>query len=382
MRLLILTATAGEGHNSLSHALKDYIRKYHQDDEVLIFDLYKDNHKLFAWVINDLHFWNLKHFPHIMRFQYKLSLENKVDKNHNGSVTFGRIAQKDLLKKVEEFKPNAIISMHTFATGLLNYLQRKEILDKNIKLFSVIPDYSPHPDTETNLDFDCVFTPCKEIHPLLINTKDFKEEQLNPTGLPVHSKFYEDVDKEEFAKEMNIDISKFTLMIFSGGIGIGNNAKVVKTLMKAKSFKNINIIVVNGKNKKSKKQVDKLIEKYNLTNVYNYGFIMTVHKLMSISTCMIGKLGALTTNECLIKYLPIIVPFKPPYHEYWNMKFLEKEGVIKVIDGYKNLPNGIDELVENPSILEKIKANMEHLRKPNACKDMAEKIKNVTDGNS
>jgi UDP-N-acetylglucosamine:LPS N-acetylglucosamine transferase len=97
---------------------------------------------------------------------------------------------------------------------------------------------------------------------------------------------------------------------------------------------------------------------------------------------MIGKLGSLTTNECLIKYLPIIVPFKPPYHEYWNMKFLEKEGVIKVIDGYKNLPNGIDELVENPSILEKIKANMEHLRKPNACKDMAEKIKNVTDGNS
>jgi hypothetical protein len=31
MRLLILTATAGEGHNSLSHALKDYIRKYHHD---------------------------------------------------------------------------------------------------------------------------------------------------------------------------------------------------------------------------------------------------------------------------------------------------------------------------------------------------------------
>ena len=42
MRLLILTATAGEGHNSLSHALKDYIRKNYQDDEVLVYDLYKE----------------------------------------------------------------------------------------------------------------------------------------------------------------------------------------------------------------------------------------------------------------------------------------------------------------------------------------------------
>ena len=31
---------------------------------------------------------------------HRIRFENKVDKNHNGSVTFGRIAQKDLLKKV------------------------------------------------------------------------------------------------------------------------------------------------------------------------------------------------------------------------------------------------------------------------------------------
>ena len=56
MRLLILTATAGEGHNSLSYALKNYINEFHKDDEVLVYDLYKNDHKLFAWIINDLHF--------------------------------------------------------------------------------------------------------------------------------------------------------------------------------------------------------------------------------------------------------------------------------------------------------------------------------------
>ena len=380
MRLLILTATAGEGHNSLSYALKNYIDEFYKDDEVLVYDLYKNDHKLFAWIINDFHFWNLAHFPQLMRFQYKLSLENKVNKNHNGSVTFGRLAKKGVLKQIQEFKPDAIISMHTFATGLLNYLQRKEIIDKNIKLFTVIPDYSPHPDTETNLDFEYVFTPCKEIHPLLINKKDFKEEQLIPTGLPVHSKFYEIVDTEQFAKEMNIDISKFTLLIFTGGVGVGNNFKVLKYLTKAKTFKNINVIIINGKNKKSKNRIDKFMNKNNIQNVYNYGFSKDVHKFMSISSCMIGKLGALTTNECLIKYLPIIVPFTPPYHELWNMKFLDKEGVIKVIDGYKNLPDEIDELVNNPELLENIKQNMNKLRKPYAAKDMAEFIKEKVNG--
>lgn len=382
MRLLVLTATAGEGHNSLSYALKDYINKNHPNDEVLIYDLYKENHKLFAWIINDLHFFNLQHFPHIMRLQYRMSLENKVNKNHNGSVTFGRIAQKNVLKQVEEFKPDAIISMHTFATGLLNYLQRKDILNKSIKLFTVIPDYSPHPDTETNLDFDYVFTPCKEIHPLLINTKDFKEEQLIPTGLPVHPKFYEETDTKSFANEHNIDTSKFTLLVFSGGMSIGNNYKIIKTLTKAKTFNDINVIVINGKNKRTKNKIDKLIKENNYQNIYNYGFSLDVHRFMSISSCMIGKLGALTTNECFIKYLPIIVPFKPPYHEFWNMKFLEKEGVIKVINGYKELPSGIDELVENPEILNQIKENINHLRKPNACKDMVNIIKEVLNGNS
>ena len=122
MRLLILTATAGEGHNSLSHALKDYIRKNFQYYEVIVYDLYKENHKLFALIINDLHFSNLKHFPHIMRFQYKLSLENKVDKNHNGSVTFGRIAQKDLLLEmiddlvIEDGKHNPDILLEKVAS--------------------------------------------------------------------------------------------------------------------------------------------------------------------------------------------------------------------------------------------------------------------------
>jgi len=380
MRLLILTATAGEGHNSLSFAVENYIKYNFPNDEVRVFDLYKDNHKLFAWIINDLHFWNLQHFPHLMRFQYRLSLENKANKNHNGSVTFGCIAKKDVLRQIEEFKPDAILSTHTFATGLLNYLQRKNKISKAIKLFTVIPDYSPHPDTETNLDFDYVFTPCKEIHPLLINTKDFKEEQLIPNGLPVHNKFYDAVNKEEFAKEVNIDINKFTLLVFSGGMSVGNNYKITKTLLKSKCFNDINVIVLNGKNKKTKNKIDKLIKKQNLTNIYNYGFTKDVHKFMSISSCMIGKLGALTTNECLIKYLPIIVPFKPPYHEYWNMKFLEKEGVIHVIDGYKNLPDGLENLVNNKDILENIKKNMEHLRKPNACKDMVNLIKEVTNG--
>ena len=57
------------------------------------------------------------------------------------------------------------------------------------------------------------------------------------------------------------------------------------------------------------------------------------------------------------------------------MKFLEKEGVIKVIDGYKNLPDGIDELVNNPSLLQELKQNIEKLRKEDAAKDMASFIK-------
>lgn len=374
MRILILTVTAGEGHNSMSNALKAYLNENYPNDEVIVYDMYKEHHKLSGWTFNGMHFKMLQYFPHLMRLNYKLTLVGHADKYNNNSVNMGLIAKKEVLALINEFKPDAIATMHTFAAALMNNFRRNKLISEDIKVYTIISDYSPHPDCESNTVFKYVFTPCEEIHDFLISHKGFNKEQLIPTGIPIHPKFDKEFDVEGFAKEKGIDTSKFTVFIFSGGMSIGNNHQILKQVSKAKCFKDINVIIVNGKNKKVKNKIDKFVEKGKYTNIFNYGFSREVEKFMHISTCMIGKLGGVGVSEAFSKNLPILVPFKPPFHEYWNMLFLDKQKAIKVIDGLKKLSPVIDELYNNPQELDELNKNVQRLKKPNATKDMADLI--------
>ena len=45
MKLLILTVSAGEGHNSMSRAISNYIKDTYLDAEIKQIDLFKDGDK-------------------------------------------------------------------------------------------------------------------------------------------------------------------------------------------------------------------------------------------------------------------------------------------------------------------------------------------------
>jgi processive 1,2-diacylglycerol beta-glucosyltransferase len=154
----------------------------------------------------------------------------------------------------------------------------------------------------------------------------------------------------------------------NGGAGIGNIAKIFKHLVKTQD--DIQVIVINGKNKKSYDLVNKLSKKTS-KHIVNIGFTKEVDKLMEVSDVLITKTGCITVNEALSKNLPICTVKKMQEPEYSNMKFLHDRDAIIIANNNKDIYKAI-----KAADLPKIKENMLFIYKPNTLNDITNHIIN------
>lgn len=352
VKVLILTATAGSGHNAAAKSLDKYYKDNYKDVDSLVIDIFKPDHRIIAFVINELHFFLLKIFPSLMRLSYRLNDKKKINYKINVAKTTGLRAKRRIQRIIKEFKPDAIVSTHPFALGLVSYLKEKETID--CKTYYVVTDYCLLPDSENAYNMDKVFTSCKEINNDLVK-KGVPKKILLSTGIPVDDK-YENY-KEELIDydEIEVNPDLFTILLMNGGQGIGHNYEIIKELGELK--KEIQIISINGSNKKAKNNIDKYIRKNQdlKVKIINKGFSDNIFQYMQVSDLYIGKAGGISTTECIKIGLPILIPEKPPFHEIYNVDFLVKNGYAIYIKSMKNLKKDIEGFLRNKKILEDIK---------------------------
>lgn len=353
MKLLILTVTAGEGHNSIGNSVRDYILENYQNDEVMMVEMIREDHPFLSFMLNDVQYSLLRYFGGLERINYEIGISRKPDKFNNMSLWASMACKDRMIELINVYKPDAIFSTHTYSSALINYLINTG--EVSCKTFTIIPDWVMHLDPENNIDFDWVFTPYTDMHADLV-AKGLHEERMLPYGLPCNPKFFKKYDREKVKARLHITNDNFNVMVLMGGMGVGNSFTIVKELSKVKHP--INIIVINGKNEQQKKKIDKYVKENGITNVYNRGFTKHVAEYMSISDLMIGKVGGMSTNEAFAANLPLVCPFKPPFQEYWSMQFLEKKGTLKSLPSIKDTPKYIDHVIDHPQELQSMKDNI------------------------
>ncbi|MBP3631032.1 MAG: glycosyltransferase, partial [Clostridia bacterium] len=271
---------------------------------------------------------------------------------------------KKLLKHIEEENPDVVICTHFFPAIILTNLRKEKKIDPNIKVVSILFDYTVHPFFECAIGVDYMITPDKTLHPMLIK-KGYKPEQLLDYGLPVNTVFSNNIEKSMVRSELGLKQDIFTVMIMLGGGGFGGTEKLVKKLLKCKTP--IQILVVNGKDKENKKRIDKLISKEGIIHtVHNYGYVNFVNKLMNASDLFTGKSGGVSVNESLNSNLPMALTEHLVAQEYDNMLYLNRNNAcIKLTNKY-NLVDAVEDLSENTERLEELRKNIAKIKKPDA----------------
>lgn len=367
LKVLIMSISAGQGHNQTAKVLCDYLEKEGMDAEFL--DTFEFINPLLSDSVEKGYLLSTKNLPKIYGKMYSLAEKHDhadAKPTSLSQITTALLAQK-LKKFISDMSPDAIVCTHVFAAMLVTYL--KNTLDLTSKTIGIVTDFTMHPFWEA-CDLDAYITPSKLLNYSMAK-RGLPPERLKPIGIPIDPKFAERLPKEEACAELQIPCKK-TVFVMSGSMGYGNMLEIVSELDKTPL--DFQIITVCGNNEKMFQQIENAgFEKL----VKNYGFVDNINVIMDASDCIITKPGGLTVSEALAKGLPIIMANPIPGQEDRNVEFLLNNGAAVKISKTYTVDDAVFRMFESEERLSAMKRSVEFLGKPNATADFAELVKNM-----
>lgn len=356
MKILVLTITAGEGHNSTAAALKAGIDKFGY--ECRVEDVYRLLNRALYSAVSKGYLFATKHLKKLYGDVYRLAEMRSSDANSNSPMRRANSVLIRMLRKyIEDYDPDTIVFTHVFAGVLLDEIKEKYGL--RAKTVGIVTDFRVHPYWEECLHLDYVVCADRRMTYSIVK-KGFEPSQVLPFGIPVRPQFLEDISKDDARRELGIE-DKLTILMMGGSMGFGNLVDNVKELDELDA--DFQMIVVCGNNAKAFDDLQKLKTK---KKIYVYGYANNVHVMMSASDCIVTKPGGLTVSEALTKRLPMIIVNPIPGQEDRNEEFLLNNGAAIATSKSLKLDEAVWMCVSDTDRLRLIREAIDQIRHPDA----------------
>lgn len=359
-KVLILTVTAGNGHNACAKAMK---QKLEQEEgvEVRIVDLLKSYSSSFdVWMADKGYNIAIGKFRHMYNFFYNYYYNQSPSKRYRCKAQASAMSTVcGLLREIYTYQPDVIYCVHFYGAIALTDLK----LAYNVPCKTIVAnlDYVNSPFWEGGIGVDYFIVPNEDfIDPTL--KIGFKSEQIKPLGLPVNEKFYFELDKIKTREKLGLDKDVFTIMVMFGGGHWGGGYKIFNDLIHCLSGRKAQVIMINGRNQRDFDRIARKKFEDNI-RVLNVGFTNEVDLYMSASDVILNKLGGTSATEMINKKLPIIVTDKVSGQERYNLNYLKSKGVAKSFKNKRELKKIIFDLMDNREHLEQMVENSSKLRR-------------------
>lgn len=368
MKALILTMTSGEGHNNIARTLCNQLAQTGIESETI--DIFAHNE--LEYKFNNMgYLFACSHFPKTYDYFWKKLKFRKSEKRYRG------VAQREVekvsdfvRKKAERANADFFLCVHPYCAILCDFWKRKGYFaDK--KVIAILTDILPHPLWESAIRCDYVIVPTRHSLQQLEN-KGFDEKQIVVGAYPVRAEFTQVLDKAEIRQKLGLQ-NKFTVLILSGGYGIGKNYKVARQLLKS----DVQILCVNGRNKHAFAQTQKLAEQHPEFCLKNFGFVNNLDELMSAADLVVSRGGAGSLFEAMSKQLPVIVRENPIINERENAEILQNEGVAVKLQSLSQIAAIVEDFRQNPKKAQYAQAKCCQLTQRKCVKDVCQTIVNL-----
>ena len=369
-KILILTVTAGNGHNSNAKAMKEHLHKLDNTAQIEIVDVLKQySSKLNVWLADGGYSLAMQLLPKVYEKFYDLYKRKPAKKRYKCAAQGVAMSIVDgLYQKIYKFQPDVIYCTHFYPAIALTNLRLVYNIPAKVIVTSL--DYVNSPFWEACIGVDYFCLPNADF--VEENLREgFKKEQLLEYGISVKDQFFHGVDKKEARKLLKLDQNKFTIMIIFGGGQWKGGIKIFENLAKL-ADKDMQIIMINGKNKQDYDKIEKM--KDNLPcKVENVGFTDKVDLYMDASDVVVTKGGGLGTTECINKLKPMIITSKVYGQERYNVEYLKRKNIALTFKNAKELKENIDKFKNDKGFYVSCTENLKQLRR-NAIDDLSKFI--------
>ena len=366
MKVLILTATIGQGHNTCASSIQEgFLRK---NIPVETLDLYGYISPQLKSIVEYSYLWGIsftsaKSTRFIGDLTYK-SMENSSDKKQAFSMAekINKLVAMELLAYIKIYNPDVIISTQVNCMHCINYLKKEKLIDS--MTLSILTDFTVQSHWRESEYIDYIVTANRNLNYQLVKKK-IPVKKVLPIGIPIHPKFSESTDKIIARTLLGIDPIKPTLLISGGSMGYGNLNTVIEKLDKLPV--DFQFIIVCGKNKKLYNQITNM----NLKKQKKiFAFTDEMNLIMDASDVIITKPGGISVSESLAKGLAIVLTNPIPGMEDHNCDFLCNNLLAISTSKFTSIEELIFNLFYDKILLNKLSVSSKIAGKPDSTMEL------------
>lgn len=355
MRILILSANTGEGHNSAARALEEYIKAKGGFCRVT------DGLNYMAPSRNKLicrsHVFFYRRLPKVYGMGYRFEERQARRQRYQQKLVSPAARRKKLLlsrhrralmRLLNSGEYDAVICVHVFAARLVSLLRASG--RARIPAFFLATDYTCSPGVN-QLDMDAWFIP----HPKLLHEFEaygIPREKLIPTGIPVRRAYFEPRSKVEARRALNLPENRPVVLLSCGSMGAGNMEEMVNALLKSLP-ENALLAVICGSNQSLETQLRSFAPQDRLLTL---GFTDRMRDYMAAADIFITKPGGLSTTEAALSQTPLLLINAVPGLETRNLEFLTELGCALQAADADELAYLAAQALEAPEQLETLRA--------------------------
>jgi processive 1,2-diacylglycerol beta-glucosyltransferase len=356
-RVLIMSAGVGTGHIKAAEALEKSFAADGRVAEVINNDALQYTNKLFQEFHSSFYTSLVRSAPNFLGWWYKTSDEPWYTDSMRHIID--RLNTKPLVRFIREFDPHITVCTHSMPAGIISHLIASQQLQAHLSI------------VVTDLDFHAKWL-SRAFHRYFVAIDETKahlemlgipSERITVSGIPIDPVFQRPINRAEERLRLGLHPGKPVLLLSAGALGLGPTEFMVERMLNLSN--DAQTVVVCGHNHELKQRILRLVDSRS-TRFKVLGYTDEMHKLMKMADIFIGKPGGMTTSEAIACGLPICVVSPIPGQEERNSDHLLEEGIAVKCNDLTTLPFKLEQLLEDPDRLSRMKANALRFAKPAA----------------
>lgn len=372
-KILLLSASAGAGHVRAAQALEKIFKESADENrealEVSHVDVLEYTNKVFRHLYSKAYIDLVNKLPEVPGWIY-----DKLDKpwkNERRRLALDKLNTRPMVKLLREYKPDMIVCTHFLPAEIVSWLKAKERIASRQAI--VVTDFDVHAMWLCH-HYEHYFVAIDEARAYL-EALGIPSDKITVSGIPIDPVFARHKDKFEMRRKHNLAPDRTTILLSSGGFGVGSVDALISALLHLQH--SAQIVAICGRNQELKMRLTRLaarIQPNANVIVKPFGYTQEMDELMAASDLVLGKPGGLTTSEALAKGLVFVIVNPIPGQEERNSDHLLEGAVAIRCNNLPTLAYKLDRLLADSKRFARMQHNARGMARPNAAREIVSKL--------
>lgn len=360
MRVLILTASYGSGHNAAARSLAGAFTS--AGASVTVVDHFRDLvHPAFDRATRAFYAFILRRAPVIWGLAYGIG--DRLASDSRWAFGMPSVGAARLMALIERLAPDAIVSVHATPTLALSTLARD---GRRIPPHTtVVTDFVAHSQwIAPRVDRYCVAA--EEVKHEFV-ARGIAPDRVIVTGVPLRAGFERPLDPLTARRALGLSPDLPLVLAMAGAQGsFGRLLDVARALLEVNAP--LQGLVVTGHDAELAARIRRLTAG---RPVRVLGYVDDVRPLMAAADLLVSKAGGMTLAEALAAELPLLTYGSLPGQERRNERFASRAGIALVARRQRELARTLERALGEPKLLDRLRVQMRLTRRPDASRHIA-----------